>query len=378
MNFKRKFSPLAFLAFLLIGFTITSCNKDTDPMTGGDPMVDPVVDPVEEPVVTTVEEDKANIQTTLDNMLVCVDDMTSARAIDVLLRDFLQMSDGEVYNEEWASDLSGNFENVFDFQHIEENSRFNLTHHKGWYSFNHATQSWNKAPVEDNIVTVQFPTSPELEANNAVIIIDRYEDQSIVIDGEDLFAPASIHAQLNVEGQKIFELNLDKVTYAENSTFEIPVEIDADLFMDPMTISLDVTRNSTTEFTGMLAFNDGSSCNMSLEADVTLMDDDFENLTEESIEKVHAKVRIGDLTIQSLAGLADLIGQEDPDQSTINSLLDLDVLFGDLKIADLEYDEVEENFVLFYKDESSESAASYIDSFLEDMEAMIVEFTGEW
>lgn len=128
----------------------------------------------------------------------------------------------------------------------------------------------------------------------------------------------------------------------------------------------------------MLAFNDGSSCRMSFEADLTLADDDFENLTEESIEQLHAKVRIGDLTIQSLAGLADLLGQEDPDASTINSLLDLDVLFDDLKIADLEYDEAEENFVIYYKDSSSDSAASYIDGFLEEMEAMIVEFTGEW
>jgi len=42
-----------------------------------------------EPIETTVEEDKENIQTNLDNMLVCVDDMTSSRAIDVLLRNFL-------------------------------------------------------------------------------------------------------------------------------------------------------------------------------------------------------------------------------------------------------------------------------------------------
>jgi len=137
-------------------------------------------------------------------------------------------------------------------------------------------------------------------------------------------------------------------------------------------------RNSSTEFNAVMVFNDGNSCNMSFEADIALMDDDFENLTEESIEKLHAKVRIGDLSIQSLAGLADLISQDDPDESTINSLLDLDVLFKDLKIADLEYDEAEENFVLFYKDASSESAASYIDDFLEKMEAMVVEFTGEW
>jgi len=160
---------------------------------------------------------------------------------------------------------------------------------------------------------------------------------------------------------RVFELSLNNVTYNDNASFQIPVEVDASLFMDPVTIDLDVVRNSSTEFRGMLAFNDGSACNMSIEADVELADDDLENLTEESVEKVHAKVRFGDMTIESLAGLADLLSMDDPTQAEINSLLDLNVLFQDMKIADLEYDEAEDNFVIHYKDESIESAASYMD-----------------
>jgi len=351
MKLKSNFNLPYLFAFLLIGLTIVACNKDEGPGTTSDPM-DPMVDP--EPVVTTVAEDKENIQHTVDNMLVCVEDMTSARAIDVLLRDFLNVSEGSAYNEEWNLELSDKFENVFDFAHIDENGRFNLVHHAGWYMFNHATDSWIKNPVNNNTVTVQFPTSPDLSANNSMIVIDEYVDQAIVMDGEEVFAPQKIHAFMNVEGEKIFELNLNNVTYNDNASFQIPVEVDASLFMDPMTLDLDVVRTSSTEFTGMFAFNDGSACRMSIEADVELADDDLENLTEESIEKVHAKIRLGDMTIQSLAGLADLLAMEEPTQSEINTLLDLDVLFQDIKIADLEYDEVEDNFVIHYKDESTE------------------------
>lgn len=378
MKFRTTIQTMPILAVLLICFLIASCSKDSDPMT--DPMTDPMeeVEEMEETVETTVEEDKENIQATLDNMLVCVDDMTSSRAIDVLLRDFFQISDGEVYNEEWTNEISGNFENVFDFAHIDESGRFNVEHHTGRYFYDHAAGAWAKAATINNLVIVQFPTSPDKTENDGNFVIDIYEDQSITIDGEDLFAPSKMHAVLAVDGNVLFELSLDKVVYDENSTFEIPVEIDASLYMDPMDISLDVTRLSSTEFNGMLAFNDGSSCRMSLEADVRLADDDFENLTEESVEQVHAKLRVGDLTIQSLAGLADLFGEEDPDESMINSLLDLDVLFDDLKIADLEYDDAEENFVIYYKDSSSDSAASYIDGFMEEMESLVKEFTGEW
>jgi len=154
MKFKTNFNIPFFFAFLLIGLTIVACNKDTDP--GSDPMnpSDPMEEP--EPVVTTVTEDRENIQATLDNMLVCVDDMTSARAIDVLLRDFLNVSEGSAYNEDWNLELSDKFQNVFDFAHIEESGRFNLAHHAGWYMFNHNTQSWGMTPVTNNTITNQF------------------------------------------------------------------------------------------------------------------------------------------------------------------------------------------------------------------------------
>lgn len=236
MKFRATRHSLPILAVLLICFLIASCSKD------GDPMVNPEVDPMEEMeelTETTVDEDKENIQTTLDNMLVCVDDMTSSRAIDILLRDFFQISDGESYNEEWTNNLSSNFENVFDFEHIDESGRFNVEHHTGRYFYDHAAGQWSKAATINNLVIVQFPTSPDKTENDANFVIDNYKDQSITLDGEDVFAPSEIHAVLAVSGNVLFELSLDKVVYDENSTFEIPVEIDANLFMDPMDISLD-------------------------------------------------------------------------------------------------------------------------------------------
>lgn len=398
MKSRTKLFPISLFAVILIAFTISSCNKDTDPINPIDPMdpMDPVVmitcnDGIQNgnetgidcggdcaACETTVAEDKENIQYTLDNMLVCVEDMTSARAIDILMRDFFQVSDGESYNQDWVDNLSSNFENVFDFQHITDNGRFNLAHHAGRYYFDHATQAWAKTPLPSGIITVGFPTTPDHTENNAVFVIDDYTDQSINLSGDDVFGPKTIHAQLNVDNLKLFELTVGNVTYAENTSFEMPVEIDASLYLDPMTISLDVTRNSSTEFFGILSMNDGSACRMSLETDLTLTDDDFENLTNDSFEKIHGKLKVGDLTVESLAGLAELIKLDEPDESTVNSLLDLDVLFKDLKIADLEYSEAEESFILYYKDATSESAGNYIDSFLEEMEAIIVEFTGEW
>jgi len=363
MKSRINFITLSLSALLLITLTMFSCKKDSDPM---------------EPVPTTVAEDRENIQTTMDNMLVCVEDMTQARSIDIFLRDMLDVSDGEALNEEWAENLSDGFEQVFDFENINDSQRFNIVYHAGVYSYNLSTASWSKTDATDNSVTLQFPSSPEATSNNMVVFVDRYEDQQITVDGEVAYAPNSVHALVTVDGQRTFELNIANVTYAENADYEIPVEIDARIFMDPMNISVKVDRMSTTEYKGNLSFSDGSSCDMSIEAELELADDDFENLTEESLVKLHAKLDVGDLTVQSFAGLAELLKIEDPSESEINSLLDLDVLFNNVKIADLEYDETEENFIIFYKDESTESAANFVDSFLEDMEIIVKEFTGEW
>ncbi len=362
MTMRINYFTLSIFTCLLITLTMFSCNKDN----------------MEEVVPTSVEEDRENIQSTMDNMLVCMEEMTQARSIDIFLRDMLDVSEGEAHNEEWAENLAEGFEQVFDFDHIDDSQRFNINYHAGTYTYNLSSGSWNKSNASENTVTLQFPSSPDATTNNVVVLVDRYEDQLVSIDGESVYLPNIAHTLVNVDGQRTFELNLDNMTYADNADYEIPVEIDARIFLDPMNISVDVDRLSTTEYSGVLSFSDGNSCDLSLEAELELADDDFENLSEESVVKLHATLDVGDLTVQSLAGLGELLGMEDPSESEINSLLDLDVLFKNVKIADLEYDEAEENFMIFYKDGSTESAANFVDSFLEDMEIIVKEFTGEW
>jgi len=328
--------------------------------------------------ITSVEEDKANIQKTFDDLLMCVTDFKNSRSIDIFFKDFLNLSDGDALNEDWVEDITEDLEGVIDFDHIDENARLDFAHHAGTHVYNHMTQTWSKMiDVNDRIVFL-FPSEPTMTTNNVELIMDKYEDQQVMIDGETVYLPTSAHVLMNVDNEKIMELNLEKVVYADNQDFEIPVEVSASVFIDPINMTIDLQRISTTEYRLESTIEDGSSCSIGLEIDVELKDDDFENLNEDGFEKVHVKVNVGRMTFQSLADIATLISMSDDDISDtqLNSFLDIDALFDGIKIADIEISDEQETVFIFYKDLTSEDSNTYYESFWEDVKDLWIEFFG--
>jgi len=383
---KNVLSRISMLLGVMAIFLVVACNGDSDaPITCSDGLLNGDEVGVDcggscPPcaVTTTVAEDKANIQKTLDDVLQCVTDLKKARSTQVLLRDFLGMSDGEVVNEDWLEDMTNDLAEVLDTDVIEDNNRLDLAYHAGTHRYVHATKTWEKLASPSDKIIFEFPTQESNSTNNAVLTMDRYADEEVTIQGETMFLPTDINVGLVVDGNSIMEVELKDVTYADNADFEIPVELDLRLFFDPITITMDVDRKTNTEFSAVMSMTDTQLCNYRVELDAELRDDDFENISEGSFKKIEAKVSIGALSIQSLAGLAELIALDDPTQTQINSLLDLDVLFNGVKIADLEYDEEANTINIFYKDSTSEDGNNYIDQFLDDLELLLEEFTGGW
>ena len=64
-------------------------------------------------------------------------------------------------------------------------------------------------------------------------------------------------------------------------------------------------------------------------------------------------------------------------ENEVNSLLDLEVQFNDVKIGDLRFDEENETVIIFYKDNTSEDVATFFDDFVDELEELFIEFTGE-
>ncbi len=326
---------------------------------------------------TTVDEDKANIQKTFDDLLNCTSDIKDSRAVTVFFRNFLDLSDGEALNDNWIEDLTEELEGVIDFEHIEENVRFDLSYHAGIHIYDAASKTWLKTNNVSDKVIFQFPAEPSATSNNVELVLDMYSDQSVTIDGETNFLPNAMHAYMDIDGSTVFEVTVSKVVYADNANYQLPVEISAQLFMDPMTMDIEVTRTSTNEYEMDMNFSDGNLCDIKVAAQLELTDDDFENISEESVEKVAIQVNVGELSIRTLGDVAQLFKlDDDATESQINSFLDLDMFFQDLKIADLEVNEDMETVLVFYKDGSFEDSAVFYDGFWNDVTSLWSEFFG--
>ncbi len=321
---------------------------------------------------TTVEEDKANVEQSFDDLMSCVKEVRDSRSFSELFNNFLNMSDGEMLNEEWVSNLTESLESVFDFDHVENNNRFDMSHHAGMHVYNSSSNTWTKTNDVNDKVVFKFPSQPNATSNNVELILDAFTDQLVTIDGETMSMPKTMHAYMNVDGTKAFEITLSKVTYADNSGYQMPVELDASLFMDPMTLDVDVSRLSTTSYEMGMSMKNSGFCDMSIQSQFELKDDDFENLDMNSFEKAAVQVNLGQLSFRTMGDLASLIAIEEPSEAQVNSLADLDLFFDNFKIADLEINDELETILLFYKDESSEN----MDDILDELEELLEDIFG--
>lgn len=328
---------------------------------------------------TTVAQDKMNIQAALDATLACIKTFENGTAIETVLTDFMGLSNGDTLNQEWMEDLVNGLGEVAP---TTEEARFDMDLFAGTYRYKHSNGTWARDEDQTDKVVIKFPTSPAETTNNGMILIENYSDQLVTIDESELYLPLSVDVYLMVDGDYVISINLNNVKYANNSNFQIPVSIDLGVYVNPYSLSLVVDRNSNTEFTLDLDFSDDTdACATGIHAEVELASNDYQNLAEEDLLKLTFEVYSNDLSIQSPGGIAEILQIEDPTVAQINSFLDLEVLYKDLKIADivLKENNNEELIVLLeYKNGSTEKASNYYDSFIEELESLLTLYFGEF
>ena len=321
---------------------------------------------------TTVEEDKDNVDQTLDNLVSCSEDVKNGRSVTEIFENFLNMTDGETLNEDWVNDIYAELEEVFDFAKIDESMTFDVGYHAGTHTYNISTGTWTKANNVTDKVVFNFPTSPDATVNNAEFVMDTYIDETVTIDGETMSLPKTMHAVLNIDNAKAVELTLSNITYATNAGFQIPVEVSASLFVDPMNVNVEISRMSDTAFDMSMSFDNDNICDVELASQIELKNDDFENFEMSSFEKANIQVNLGQLSFRTMGDLASLLAMEEPTDSQINSMADFDVFFSDMKIGDIEINDEMETILILYKDSSKEN----MDSFFERMGTILEDIFG--
>jgi hypothetical protein len=336
-------------------------------------------------VVTTVQEDKQNIAKTFDEMNQCAAEVKSGKMISLIKNVFeIDKGDAPVYEDQWMMSIVDSLPNVFDFDTITSGLELNAGIVKGNYTYNKNTKNWDKTAGTGNDIAFMFP-SQDGGANDLKVVFKNYSDEKHNIDGDMIGLPKTFEMTFTQNNEVLTQLKLNSVTYEEHGTITIPTYIDASMVFAPLNVTFVARKVSSTLFDVNVDISNNGSCSSHFFAEAKLNSDDYENLTEDNFDYIKGYASFNNLKITSNINVATIAAITDPTVNQINSMLDLDVLYKDQKIGELEYfkddnaGDITEGLNIVYKDGTKENVTDvYLTPFVDDLELTLFDLLGNW
>lgn len=395
-RFLKALLPYILLSIVVLTLSmLVSCSNDDAPLpdTDGDGVVDKddncpeTSNPDQEDTdgdgigdacdETTVKQDKTNIQNALDATLACIMTLENGTAIQTFLTDFMGISNGDTTNQVWVDSLLSGLGQVVP---SSEEARLDFSIIEGTYVYNLDNETWFRQDNQNNRVVIRFPTSPSKTSNDGKIILENYSDTQVDFSDNTLYLPVSLDAIFTVNNEEVVVLDLNNAKYLASSGLPIPIELDFSVYVNPYSVSIVIDKTAHTSYTINLDFADDSEvCSAGVHVELELDHNKFSALTQEDVLKLTFAVYSNDLTIQSTGGLAEILQIPEPSISQINAFLDLEVLYNDLKIADVLVDEDSAGEVIIwleFKNGTKEDAANYFEDFVNEVEALLTSYFG--
>lgn len=356
----------AFLVLLTFVFAINSCkDKDSDP------------DP--EPIVTSVAEDKENITKTFDQMNTCVDEVKTGRLVS-LVKTVFEIDKGNATDPDWMETILDSLPSAFDFDLIERDETLNIASHTGNYTYSSSNSSWVKSSNSNKQMIFKFPSTDGGD-NDLTLTINDYIDESHNIDGNSVGLPKKFFLNFSQDGTTLVEINLNNVQYKELETVTIPIYVDLDIVLAPLKISVIAREVEPALFDMNMTISNDGSCDMRLFAEVKLNSSDYESLVDDDLDYIKGYLSFNDLKISTDIDANTLVNIDNPTTAQTNALIDLDVLYNNQKIGDLEFVDIEDDVKvnIVYKNGTSEDVnEAYIIPFLDDLEITLFDLVGNW
>lgn len=359
---KKILFPFA----IAIGLTafVLSCKPDDEP------------EPDQE---TSVAQDKANIKASFDQVVNCATAFKNGDMVTTIKAMF-GIDEGNS-DEEWAEIKFDSLTNVFDFDHIDDNSTFDLAHHAGTYTYNHSTEGWDFVNTPTNQVILIFPSDSTKTSNDMEFAITTFSTQSHPIDGAMEELPTNGSYSIKKDGSVIHSFTINSISYEDLTDWTIPTDLDVTIVTAPYTFNITGRKIDALNFEAEIDINNQNGCGFNLKGDIEFSSSDYENLTDDDLVEANATLIVNGVKATTTVDLATLLAINDPTENQYNAMIDNDVYFNDIKIADLELrnvsDSTDTELHLVYKDASTEDIdAVYITPFIEDLEVALFDLLG--
>jgi hypothetical protein len=338
----KKLLSLLFLSTLLF---MISCKDDDEPTP--------------EP---TVEEIQQDIHQTFDGFVTCMQGYENGQ-FSSAVQNFLMMSNGEI-NEDFAEMLTDEL-GEFDFD-IED---FDMSGNSGVYTWSNVTEMWTYVSNTSNTLVFNFPSSSTGSVNNTSLTVNHFDMDPYTVGNNTDYFPTRFLASVEMDGNEIFNIDLDNVTYRQNGDYISPTNYELEIRTAPMTHLFTLHENNTQEFEFNYSSSNDNSCNttVSLEASTVLSDyvlfEDFEDFAHISGTVGHDALEIRfDVEADNLSNI------DDPSVAQINQLVEAKVYLNNSEIGELEVADENDNTIIYivFNDGTRENVENYVNEDLAD------------
>lgn len=334
----------------------------------------------DEPSEPTVQEDITSIENSLDALAANGSTLESG-SLSSALKTFLDLQDGEILADAFVESVVS--DNLIDLMTLRQNDRgddagFDFAASVGVYGWNAALEQWETGADADEVI-VRGPASAAAASNNVVLTIRSYTDEAVTIDGDGAFLPTAVDASLTVDDQEEFSVSLTNTVYDTDGDTPVPVEFDLTLFTRPFTHVLSVRQNTSTEFVLDFSITDADGETVGgLQGTLLLNSDDYDTLDDEDFRQATLTLDLGNgLTVVAEADIGDLLLLDDPSAAEVNAEITATVQLMGRTVGTLQYDDELDDFVVVYRDDTSDPADRFYDPFLDDLEEIFDDYLGD-
>lgn len=356
-------SKIYWLLLPLVVF-INSCKDPDDPNSNlGTP--------------TTVAQDKQAIADVMNDLYQCSQSINSG-SFATSFYSFFQLVQGTANAENWVQSMTDNMATLRNFDSISTLNRFDFGYFSGHYIWNPSGGQFSRSSLSNKIM-VDFPSRQSSGSNDCRFTVTQYLDAPYVINNTTYYLPKNVSLTLEKGGTTIMSLTFSGLY--NTSGFPAPQAINLNVFLAPFNYVTTVTQLSPTRFNFTTAIQDGSACETSIDATVSLSNSDYENLAiEEDLNSVQLNVRKGSMEIRGSWDALTYYSYTNPSVSQTNSTLNIGVFSAGQRIGDLA---IYENFWgsdelhIYYKDGSDDNTSIYYDPLLADIESILAPYFGD-
>ncbi|MEX0774044.1 MAG: hypothetical protein WD038_12800 [Balneolales bacterium] len=326
----------------------------------------------QEPEETTVEEDIENIESSMGESLDLMSELTNGPFISTLTT-FLDAQGDEFSAEVWALEKLVELGDVFNIEFTEEYPRFDTEANKGIYDWDSEMETWNEEGPSDDFI-LRFPSSEDSQENDMVLTVSEYADVLTNVDGEQIYLPGRLQAELEQDEEVTFSLNLKEAQYADdNDEPFLPTVLDLEVNTSPYTFSWQLDRSSDTAFSTSFYISNENTLALGVELDLEVAHSDYSELDEGDIKNLSGKLKMTeDISINFEVG--DMTSMDDVSfTNPLNAFVDLELFYKDDKVGDIEFSE-ESELMIIYQDESSEPLDQHYGDLLDNLQEILAYF----